>query len=109
MSNVTIPRSQTPITIGGPPMSPDWYRFMHDMTKRVGGAVSDGIEELQDQIQTAAASAADAESIARAMASRGLAVKAAQRVEVPIDLLRSLLARVATLERKVRDIEELPI
>ena len=37
MTLLTIPPARMPLTIGGLPMSPDWYRWADAVTSRAGG------------------------------------------------------------------------
>ncbi len=46
MTMVTLPRAGVPLTRGGELVSPDFYRWMHDVTERVGGVNGAGTDDL---------------------------------------------------------------
>jgi hypothetical protein len=47
MSTVTLPRAQIPLTLDGKPISPEWYRWAHDLTMRAGGVSSPTMNEVE--------------------------------------------------------------
>ncbi len=108
MSNVTIPRAQTPLTVGGPPMSPDWYRFLHDITVRVGGVVGVGTNDLLvsqfddagiEETKTAV------EVMARSL-EQAPSHEPAQRISELESLLTEALAQIGELQREVKGIQQ---
>lgn len=111
MTFVTLPRSGVPVTLRGDPMSSEWFRWAHDITARVGGATGAGLAELAAQIEQVAGDVAEAsEDAAAAGAMSRLALSESRKtVEVPADVLRALLARVVRLERRLKDIEDMPL
>lgn len=46
MSAVTLPSSRIPLTANGDAVSVEFYRWMHDITQRVGGVAGPGTEDL---------------------------------------------------------------
>lgn len=42
---LTIPRAGIPLTVGDR-VSPEWYRFLYDLTERVGGVAGWSVEDL---------------------------------------------------------------
>lgn len=46
MSRVTLPSSRIPLTQRGDVVSTEFYRWMHDITERVGGVEGAGTQDL---------------------------------------------------------------
>ena len=83
MSTVTLPRSGVPLTSIGHAVSNEYYRWMHDITERVGGVTGPGtndlaaaqfedagIEEMRSELFRMSDEARQAQSLAYELAER---------------------------------------
>lgn len=111
MTLVTLPRAGVGITNKGDQASPEMRRWMHDITERAGGTSGAGIAELAAQIEQVAGDVVEVSEDAAAAGhmSRLALSESRKTIEVPADVLRALLARVVRLERRLKDIEDIPL
>jgi hypothetical protein len=113
MSLVTLPSARIPLTIKGDTVSPEFYRWMFDMTERVGGPTGASTPDLVvSQFDDAGIAEQQAESFSLAnaigqipaMQSRIIAAEADnQRLTAEVEELRGLLY---VLTSKIAGIEQ---
>lgn len=93
MSLVSLPRIQVPLTADGRPISSEWYRFMHDVTQRIGGVNSVGADEVDASLQFDYGAALNAEADKRILAAELLGE------------VQRLSATIAELQKRIESLE----
>lgn len=96
MSRVTLPSSRIPLTQRGDVVSTEFYRWMHDITERVGGVDGASTTDL-------AASQFEDAGIEESKAELYRMRDEMRQVE---GLVYALLARITALESKIMGIEQ---
>jgi hypothetical protein len=108
MSMLTIPRSGIPLTLGDR-ISPEWYRFLYDLTERVGGVAGWSVHDLMNAPAAVAAAdvaalASDVDSLRLADALSELREQVAELsktdIETQIAQLREQVAYMGGMKRK---------
>jgi hypothetical protein len=105
---LTIPRSGIPLTVGDR-ISPEWYRFLYDLTERVGGVAGWSVHDLMNAPAAVAAAdvvalAGDVDALRLADALSELREQVAELsktdIETQIAQLREQVAYMGGMKRK---------